>query len=297
MAAKIQTAFGSEVVALPLSQLLPLRKVAEPIRQSGKYLAIKASLQEIGLIEPLVVYPQRGRPDQFLLLDGTIRWDILKTLGESEALCLKATDDDSFTYNHKVCQLSPIQEHFMILRAIERGVSEERIAVTLNVNVAAIRRKRDLLNGICDEAVALLKDRRVSPASLREIRRVESMRQIEMAELMVAANNYSSGYAKCLYAATPESQKLPTEKPTEDRGLTPEDQSRMQREMEKLRREYRVVEATHGDNVLRLVPAIGYVRTLLVNARVERYLKNHHPDLRQELQRMIESPDLSPAES
>lgn len=36
-------------------------------------------------------------------------------------MCLISDDDEAFTYNHKVNQLSAIQEHFMILRAINAG--------------------------------------------------------------------------------------------------------------------------------------------------------------------------------
>jgi hypothetical protein len=34
---------------------------------------------------------------------------------------LIATDDEGFTYNHKVNRLTAIQEHFMILRALKNG--------------------------------------------------------------------------------------------------------------------------------------------------------------------------------
>ena len=47
------------------------------------------------------------------------------------------------------------------------------------------------------------------------------MRQIEMAELMVAANNFSTSYAKCLLAATPQEHLLESNKPKEVRGLAP----------------------------------------------------------------------------
>src|SRR5439155_8955357 len=114
-----------------------------------------------------------------------------------------SADDEGFTYNHKVNRLSAIQEHFMILRAVKNGVSEERIARSLDVDVASIRRKRDLLDGICPEAVQLLRDKRVTGNALRELRKVRPMRQIEVAELMCATGNCSVGYARCLAAATP----------------------------------------------------------------------------------------------
>jgi len=278
---------------LSLDLLLPLRKLPAAIRNSEKYKCILASIKEVGLIEPLIVYPQKGTPNQYLLLDGTIRLDILKALGETEAFCLKATDDEAFTYNHKVNQLSPIQEHFMIMRALENGVSEDRIAATLNVDVPAIRRKRDLLTGICPEAVKLLKDRRISPAAIRELKRVVPLRQIEMAELMIAANNCTASYAKCLFAGTSEDQRLAGQ--AEDRSLSTEDVARMQREMATLHRDIKVIEETHGENVLNLVLAVGYIRKLLGNSRIEKYLRNHHADILAEFAKILEAPELDSA--
>jgi hypothetical protein len=51
----------------------------------------------------------------------------------------------------------------MILRALERGVPEERLAKALDINVASLRRKRDLLDGICPEVEEMLKDRMSTP--------------------------------------------------------------------------------------------------------------------------------------
>ena len=92
-------------------------------------------MQEVGIIEPPIVFPQKGHKDVYMMLDGHMRLDIAKSLKFESLFCLIATDDEAFIYNHKVNPLQPIQEHFMILRAIKSGVSEERIAKTLNVNV------------------------------------------------------------------------------------------------------------------------------------------------------------------
>lgn len=45
--------------------------------------------------------------------------------------------------------------------AIESGVSEERLARSLNVDVRSITRKRNLLDGICQEAIDLLGNVRI----------------------------------------------------------------------------------------------------------------------------------------
>lgn len=51
----------------------------------------------------------------------------------------------------------------MILKALENGVGEERLAEALSVDVGNIRKKRDLLNGICPEAVQLLRNNQIAP--------------------------------------------------------------------------------------------------------------------------------------
>ena len=52
--------------------------------------------------------------------------------------CLVSTDDEAFTYNKRISRLAAVQEHKMILRAIERGVPEEKIAKALNINVQSV---------------------------------------------------------------------------------------------------------------------------------------------------------------
>ena len=285
-----------QIIMVALSKILPLRRFPRGTDKSEKFKRIAASVRELGLVEPLVVYPQTGKIDHYILLDGHVRFEILKDLKYETAECLVSTEDEGFTYNHKISQLSAIQEHFMILEAIKRGVSEERIAKTLNVDVASIRRKRDLLDGICPEAVRLLKQKRAGAKVFREMRRVKPIRQIEMAELMIAANNFTESYARCLYAATPQEQQVDPEKPKDIRGLSQEDLARMEREMESLSQDFRLIEESHGRNVLNLVLVVGYLKKLLDNARVVRYMSQHHADILAEFQKIIDTKDLNDGE-
>lgn len=83
------------------------------------------------------------------------------------------------------------------------------------------------------------------------------MRQIEIAELMCAAGNFSVGHTKCLVTATPEDQLIDAGRAKEAHGLSPEDISRMEHEMESLGREFKLIEESHGKNTLNLVLVIG----------------------------------------
>lgn len=300
MNVQVKLGFEPQGKTIPIERLLPLRTIPKSVRSSNKYQRIAASISQIGIIEPIVVFPQSGTAGnsaRYLILDGHLRYDILKTLGTTEVFCLVSTDDDSFTYNHKVNQISPIQEHFMIMRALEGGASEERIASTLNVDVAAIRKKRDLLEGICPEAVELLKECRATPGTLREIRRVTPVRQIEMAELMRASNNFSTPYAKCLVAATKQEHLVEPERHKQIDGLRPDDVARIEREMQSLEGDFRTIEESYGKNVLNLVVVVGYVRRLLDNAAIVKFLSRQYPDIYSEFEKLAELTDLSPMDA
>ena len=87
--------------------------------------------------------------------NGHLRHAALSDLGHSEAPCLIADDDEAFTYNKRVNRLATIQEHYMIVKAIERGVSEEKLARALNVDIKRIKTKRTLLDGVCPEVAEM----------------------------------------------------------------------------------------------------------------------------------------------
>jgi len=130
------------------------------------------------VIEPPVVAPKKKPFDPYLLLDGHLHIEALKILGESGVICLISTDDEAFTYNKHISRLAPIQEHRIILEAIKHGFSEEKIARALNLNVANIVHKRNLLDGICPEAVDLLKDKMVAGNAFNALRHMKATRQI-----------------------------------------------------------------------------------------------------------------------
>jgi hypothetical protein len=289
MSRAVRLACQPQVVEVPLDHILPTRVVEASVVKTSKFKCIEASVRELGLIEPLAVYPQPKAPGRYLLLDGHLRWSILKTLGAATAKCLIATDDEGYTYNHKVNRLSAIQEHFMIIRATKNGVSDERIARTLNVDLPSIRQKRELLDGICDEAVEILRDSRATAVAVRQLRKVKPMRQIEISELMCAADNFSEGYVKCLVAVTAEGLLVDGERRKDIRGLSQEDLARMEFELDSQSREFRLIEESHGKNVLNLVLVVGYLKKLIENARVSRYLAHHFPEIQVEFQKLCEA--------
>jgi ParB-like chromosome segregation protein Spo0J len=282
-------AFEEIKLCVAIANIQPLKLVSDAIKKTPKYAQIAASVREVGLVEPPVVARDRSDPGKYLLLDGHLRIEILKDIGRSDVTCLVSTDDEAFTYNKRVNRLAMVQEHRMIVKAVQRGVPEERIAKALNVDVRSIVRKRRLLEGICPEVAELLKDKQIAANTFTELKKMVPLRQIEAAELMVAMNKFTTSYAKSLLAATPQAQLVEADKPKHVSGLSDEQVALMERESLSLGREFRIAEKSYGTDHLDLVLANGYLGKLLANARVVRYLAQYHRDILTEFQKLADN--------
>jgi hypothetical protein len=284
----VQMGFEGASRRLVITDIQPLKIVSAAVKKTPKYAQIVASIGQVGIVEPPVVTRDRNDPGKYLLLDGHLRLEALKDRGETDVVCIISIEDEAFTYNKRVNRIAIIQEHRMILKAIERGVSEERIAKSLNVDVAHIKRKRRLLDGICSEAAEILKDKHIAFNAFSEFKKLAPLRQIEAAELMVAMNKYTIGYARSLVAATPQAQLADGYKPKTVRGLSSEQVALMERESANLDREFRIAEQSYGTDHLGLVLANGYLGKLLGNARVVRYLAQYQQEILLEFQKLVE---------
>ena len=249
---KVSLGFIPEPLVIPLDMILPSRKIPEGLLISRKFKQIRSSIEAVGLIEPLSVGPADKKSRQHILLDGHVRLIVIKELGFGEVQCLVAKDDESYTYNSRINRLSTIQEHLMLRRAITRGVTPERLASALSVDISYIIRKMNLLDGICDEAADLLKDQNFSVDVGRVIRKMKPTRQVECIELMVSANNITAAYAEALLVASPAEMLVDGKKPAKLTGVTQEQMAKMEREMSNLQGQYKMVEQTYGQDVLNL---------------------------------------------
>lgn len=284
-----QMAFEADCVTVPIAALLPVRPPRASVKASHKYQQIRASVIEIGLVEPPAIARIAGNPDNFLLLDGHVRVEILKDLGRTEVECLVSTDDEAFTFNKRISRLSAVQEHAMILKAVARGVSDEKIARALSLNISSVKRKAHLLDGISHEVVSMLKDTMCPMAVFEILKRMKPLRQIEATELMIAANNYTAAYATALLAGTPSNELAGEKKSKKVRGVTPEAMARMEKELARLQESMAEVQETYGKEHLQLTVVKGYLAKLLGNPRVVRYLLQHRPEYLEQFQAIADA--------
>lgn len=285
---RVNIAFQLSPLSLKPSQLLLSKTMLKSTVYTKKYGQIKASIKDVGIIEPLVVASTSNKT-QYILLDGHIRFEVLKELGYTEIPCLLSSDDENYTYNKKINRLATIQEHFMIRRAIDQGINEERLASALNIDIKSIRSKVNLLKGICPEVVELLKNREISPNIFPLLRKMKSVRQIECAELMLSLNNLTVPYAKALLMTTDASMLNEPQKQIRKIDNSLEAIKRIENDRAKLHIQFKIIEQSYAQDTLNLVLATGYLKKLLSNNNIKNYLIKNHPEIHLEFEAIVKA--------
>lgn len=177
----------------------------------------------------------------------------------------------------------------MLKRAIERGVSRQRLAKTFNLDASYLNKKVNLLDGICPEAADLLKDREFPVDLTIVLRKMKPTRQVECIELMISSNNFTLPYVKAMLEVTAPAFLIDAKRQKNVRGVSREQMLLMDREMQAIQSQSKLLEESYGSDILHLVLAQKYLAKILANQHVERYLQLHQPDILDQLRVIAEA--------
>ena len=223
----------------------------------------------------------------YLLLDGHLRILALKELKQERVSCLISTDDEAYTYNKYINRLSAIQEHRMIIKALQAGVSEEKLASALNLDIGTIKNKKNLLDGICPQVVDLLKDKSISEHVFRSLRKMKAPRQITAAMLMNDQNRFTAGYAQALLDATPPKQLVNKGKPRKETPLILARQIRLEEESLSLAQDMAAIKDDYGSEMVEITSVQAYLKRLLSDENVAAYLQKFHEPIHDKFSEII----------
>ena len=288
--------FEPGTIVVPIDALMPVKTLRPTLKESAKYAQITQSIKEIGLVEAPVVARVEGEAGRYLLLDGHLRVEILKEMGRTEGECVVSLDDEAFTYNRNISRLSAVQERAMIVRAIERGVPEEKIAAAMSLDVVSVKRRVKMLDGICQDVVALLADKHCPIALFDILRKMKPLRQMDAAELMVGSNNYSLSYASAILAGTTQVQLVDGAK-KKVKGATAATLARMERELANLQEAMGSIEESFSQDNLHLTVAKGYIGKLISNPKVSRFMASRYPEFLEQFQVIADLTSTMPPET
>jgi ParB-like chromosome segregation protein Spo0J len=267
---------------IPIVKLVPRNEH----KANAKYRKrIEASLRAVGLLEPLIVYPQG---DNYEILDGGRRYQILLELGVETVPCLLANLRESFTANRMVNQLSPAQEMRMLRKSLEE-LDEQTIADALGMAGISHRLNAGLLKKLAPPVAEAFEAGTLTLPCAKELTHVKPERQTEILKLMESCKDYSVTFAKGLVLKTPVAKrskangvKTPWSRADEKKS----DLLKKLREAEQQQDFYSGLYRQYTTNLLKLVI---YVRSLLNNQRVKDYLREHHPQELEAFEQIIDS--------
>lgn len=260
----------SAAIDVPVIQLRPLRERKVVKRE---YDRIVASIKAVGLVEPLVVFPENG---DYVILDGVQRYRALVELGVEVAPCIMGKQREAFTGNRMVNRVSPVQEHRMIEKALDE-VDESVIAAALGVATLDHRLKKSLLKQLHAEVASAYDAGKITRACAREITHVKPQRQKEILRTMETYKDFSTTFARTLVVKTPAAQRESRGRkhnPWDRKTQRKNDLLKKLAEAEQKHDFYSQLYKQYTADLLRL--AI-YARSLVTNTRLREYLNQNHP--------------------
>lgn len=284
----IKCCFSENTLSLNISELLPTKKLLINYESSEKFLQIKCTLKSIGLIEPILVYID-SVTNEIKILDGHMRIEALKELGETKVECLISTIYDTYTPNKKVNQVTIIQIQKMLKEAIKAGVPIELLSASLNISVDSLKGRISVLDGISPQVVEILNDKVVPKATFLALKKMVPLRQLECANLMIRFDNFSKNFSHSLLQSSPK-ETLIESKNTKGNHKTAQRKmiDRLEKEMAHVHIDADKLKENYGSTSLKLTIVISHIKTLLENQALFRWLHKHKPELLNELIKISE---------
>lgn len=280
----VRLGFETDCLDIPLECLHSSKRLPTGVKNSVKYQQIRSSVSALGLVEPIVVAPDGDGKGQFMVLDGHLRVDALKDLGHTHARCLISKDDETYTYNKRVNRLSVVQEHKMIVKAVDGGTPIEKLAQALGLSADAIRNRFKLLNGICPEAVSLLAEKPATMGMFNVLRQMKPFRQIDVSQVMINLNNYSHKLALAMLNSTPPDQLIEKAAAKSHGNGASETLRRLERELAAVQADTKLLDESYGPANLQLTIIKTHIKSLLENINVVKWLAKSHGEYLHQLQ-------------
>ncbi|QGF26392.1 plasmid partitioning protein [Pantoea eucalypti] len=279
----IKYCFNEKTVSFRLSDLIYTKKLPTNYKSSQKYIQIKSTISALGLVEPILIYID-GADGTAKILDGHLRIEALKDIGEERVACLVSTVYDTYTPNKKVNRITIIQIQKMLKEAVRVGVPEDMLCSALNISSDSLKSNLSVLKGICPEVIELFNDRDIPKNTFMILKRMIPFRQIECANIMIKFDNYSKIFAQSLYhSSSPELLNDKGKPNIDERSGNRKAIERLEKEMAQVHFDTQKIKENYGSNSLKLTIVISHIKKILENPKVFHWLLRNKQDYLSEL--------------
>jgi len=259
---------------IAIELLRPIRSRIVKLHTSRGYRKILASIKAIGLIQPLSVFPEDGG---FVILDGALRYAACKELGVKILPCLIQEDNEAYTFNRQVNQLSGSQEAKMLRKALET-LGAKTIAATLGMTTIKYRLAPSLAKLLHPDVHSAFNKDVIGRVCALEFTNVCPDRQLEMLADMKRVGDYSPAFCRTLVIQTSASRRTKRQA----RKAWAVDDARKQQMLARLQhaeKQHAFYSQLYRQYSTDLLKMVFYVRKMLANAKVEAFLLANHAEI------------------
>lgn len=281
----IKQCFNNHFHLYPITNLSPSRTIPINVRSSNKYKQILTSIAEIGLIEPIMIFITDN--GEYKILDGHLRIEALKDLKVTHAHCLISPVEDTYSYNKRVNHLTILQEQRMLLKAVESGVSVEKLCAVLGLSQGIINTRLRISEGISKEALALLADKNVSQNVFDVLRRIKPHKQMDFVATMITLNNFTKKFALSMLHALPAEHLVRKPDNTSNDKDMIKTLARLEKEMAALQVETQDIQNEFAENNLNLMVVRSYIAKLLSKNEIIHWLYDNKSEYLDVLKKVL----------
>ncbi|ECN8823131.1 ParB N-terminal domain-containing protein [Salmonella enterica subsp. enterica serovar Newport] len=281
----IKQCFNNHFHLYPIMSLSSSRSLPINVRSSNKYKQILTSIAEIGLIEPIMIFITDN--GEYKILDGHLRIEALKDLKVTHAHCLISPVEDTYSYNKRVNHLTILQEQRMLLKAVESGVSVEKLCAVLGLSQGIINTRLRISEGISKEALALLADKNVSQNVFDVLRKIKLNKQMDFVATMITLNNFTKKFALSMLHALPAEHLVrKPDNASEDKDMI-KTLARLEKEMAALQVETQDIQNEFAENNLNLMVVRSYIAKLLSKNEIIHWLYDNKSEYLDVLKKVL----------
>jgi ParB family chromosome partitioning protein len=260
---------------LKLEELVPLKERDINLKTSRGYHRMRSSINALGLIEPLCVFPEDGH---YVILDGFLRFKACQELQIPVVPCIVYDNKEAYTFNRMVNRLSGFQEMQMLRKSLET-IEESTVAEVLGIRSISHRLASGLLKQLHPNVAIAFEDEILSRSCAKEFSYVLPDRQLEMLKEMRKCDDYSLKFARALVVGTADQMRSPDKRPRTSWNADPAKKKRLVVRLEEAERQHDFYSALYRRYSTDLLKVCFYVRKLITTETISAYLQVKYPEL------------------
>ncbi len=120
--------------------------------------------------------------------------------------------------------------------------------------------------------------------------------KIEATKIMIESKTFTTSFARSIWLATPDELLAVPRRRKKSIVMDFSHFTRLEEEISRLHGEYEEIEENYGVNVLNFTLVKGYIKNLVMNPRVNRYLRINNPEILEHLEGIVDIDNLNTEE-